>query len=85
MYDSADTAVIKKIHKQKKEITFYNLVRRKSYTLTYDGTTKLYDKYGSALSMEQVDEGDIVEITFLKEKRHWHPCKNRMTVLCTKK
>ena len=69
MYDSADTAVIRKIHKQKKEITFYNLVRRKSYTLTYDGTTKLYDKYGSSLSMEQVDEGDIVEITFLKEKK----------------
>lgn len=69
MYDSADTAVIKKINKQEKAITFYNLVRGKNYTLTYDGTTKLYDKYGSSVSMEQVDEGDIVEITFLKEKK----------------
>lgn len=69
MYDSADTAVIKKINKAKKSITFYNLVRGKNYTLTYDGTTKLYDKYGSSVSMEQVDEGDIVEITFLKEKK----------------
>ena len=64
-----DTAVIKKINKQDKSITFYNLVRGKNYTLTYDGTTKLYDKYGSPVSMEQVDEGDIVEITFLKEKK----------------
>ena len=69
MYDSADTAVIKKMNKQKQTITFYNLVRGKNYTLTYDGTTKLYDKYGSSVSMEQVDEGDIVEITFLKEKK----------------
>lgn len=69
MYDSADTAVIKKINKPAKSITFYNLVRGKNYTLTYDGTTKLYDKYGSSVSMEQVDEGDIVEITFLKEKK----------------
>ena len=69
MYDSADTAVIKKMNKQEKSITFYNLVRGKNYTLTYDGTTKLYDKYGSSVSMEQVDEGDIVEITFLKEKK----------------
>lgn len=69
MYDSADTAVIKKINKQDQSIIFYNLVRGKNYTLNYDGTTKLYDKYGSSLSMEQVDEGDIVEITFLKEKK----------------
>lgn len=69
MYDSADTAVIKKINKQENEITFYNIVRGKNYTLAYDGTTKLYDKYGSSVSMEQVDEGDIVAITFLKEKK----------------
>lgn len=69
MYDSADTAVIKKINKQDQAITFYNIIRGKNYTLTYDGTTKLYDKYGGSVSMEQVDEGDIVEITFLKEKK----------------
>lgn len=69
MYDSADTAVIKQINTKEKSIIFYNIVRGKSYTLTFDGTTKLYDKYGSSISMEQVDEGDIVEITFLKEKK----------------
>ena len=69
MYDSADTAVIKDINKSKKTITFLNLVKERSYTLTYDGTTGLYDKYGSAVSMEQMAEGDIVDITFLKSKK----------------
>lgn len=69
MYDSADTALIKKLNEKEKKITFYNLVKGRSYTLTYDGTTKLHDKYGSSLSMKQLKEGDIVEITFLKEKK----------------
>lgn len=69
MYDSADTALIKKLNEKEKKITFYNLIKDRSYTLTYDGTTKLYDKYGSSLSMKQLEEGDIVEITFLKEKK----------------
>lgn len=69
MYDSADTAVIKKISRSKEKITFYNLVRERSYTLDYDGTTGLYDKYGSSVSIEQVKEGDIVDITFLKGKK----------------
>lgn len=69
MYDSADTALIKKLNEKEKKITFYNLVKGRSYTLTYDGTTKLHDKYGSSLSMKQLAEGDIVEITFLKEKK----------------
>ena len=69
MYDSADTAVIKEINKSKQTITFYNLVRERSYTLNFDGTSGLYDKYGSSLSIEQIDEGDIVDIKFLKEKK----------------
>lgn len=69
MYDSADTAVIQKINESKDTITFFNLARERSYTLNYDGTTKLYDKYGSPLSMEQLGEGDIVDILFLKEKK----------------
>ena len=69
MYDSADTAVIKQINQSKETIVFYNLVRERSYTLNYNGATGLYDKYGSAISMEQVKEGDIVDITFLKSKK----------------
>jgi len=69
MYDSADTAVIKDINKAKNTITFFNLVRERSYTLNFDGTTGLYDKYGSAVSLEQMAEGDIVDILFLKSKK----------------
>lgn len=69
MYDSADTAVIRGMNKKDKTITFHNLIRGKNYTLNYDGTTEVLDKYGSSLSMDQVDEGDIVDITFLKDKK----------------
>jgi len=69
MYDSEDTAVIKDINKSKDTITFYNLVRERSYTLSFDGATGLYDKYGSSISMEQMAEGDIVDIRFLKSKK----------------
>jgi len=69
-YDSADTAVIVNIDTEQKNITFLNLIREKNYTLNYDGTSKLYDKYGESLSMQQVKEGDIVDVTFLKQKKH---------------
>ena len=69
MYDSEDTAVIRDINQSKETITFYNLVKERSYTLNFDGTTGLYDKYGSSISMEQMAEGDIVDIRFLKSKK----------------
>lgn len=65
-YDSADRAVIYEKNMEDKEITFFNLDVYKTYTLAYDGTSTLHDKYGNALSMSQVKEGDIVDITFLK-------------------
>ncbi len=68
-YDSADTAIITKIDESKKTITFYNYTVGKKYTLNYDGTTAYSDKYGQALSLAQVKEGDIVDITFLKSKK----------------
>lgn len=68
-YDSADTAVITKISESEKTITFYNYTVGKKYTLNYDGTTDYRDKYGQVLSLAQVEEGDIVDITFLKSKK----------------
>ncbi len=75
-YDSADTAVITKIDKSEKTITFYNYSVDKKYTLNYDGTTTYSDKYGQALSLAQVEEGDIVEITFLKSKKRLNTLKH---------
>lgn len=68
-YDSADTAVIVKINKEEESITFLNLTVSRNYTLQYDGTTVFSDKYGQPLSLEQIREGDIVDVTFLKSKK----------------
>lgn len=68
-YDSADTAVVTHINTEEKTITFYNYRVSKKYTLHYDGATGYADKYGQAMSLAQIREGDIVDITFLKSKK----------------
>lgn len=68
-FDSADTAIITKIDSLQSQITFFNIKISKKYTLNYDGATKFSDKYGQAMSLPQIEEGDIVDITFLKSKK----------------
>ncbi|MED9904531.1 MAG: PEGA domain-containing protein [Lachnospiraceae bacterium] len=68
-FDSADTAVIVKIDSEAKKITFLNLQVSRNYTLQYDGTTVFSDKYGQPMSSDQLREGDIVDVTFLKSKK----------------
>ena len=69
-YDSTDTAVLVKKDKKEKKVTLLNLNRSRTYTLSMDGTTHLYDKYGESVSLEQIAEGDIVDVSFLKGTRH---------------
>lgn len=69
-YDSADTAILVDRDEKENTVTFLNLDLGKRYTLSVDGTTRLYDKYGKGISMEQVQKGDILDITFLKSKKH---------------
>lgn len=64
-YDSRDTAVVISKNTEELTITFKNLELGKYYTLNYDGATAYYDKYGQALSLEQVRCGEIVSIDFL--------------------
>lgn len=68
-YDSADTALIMRIDNEEKTITFLNLDLNKKYTLSYDGTTVFADKFGEGLSISQIKEGDLVDITFLKSRK----------------
>lgn len=68
-FDSADTAVVVKINTDEKTITFLNLTVSKNYTLNYDGTTVFSDRYGQPMSISQIREGDIVDVTFLKSKK----------------
>lgn len=69
-YDSADTAVLVDINSADNTVTLLNLDLGKQYTLSVDGTTRYTDKYGKAISLEQLGEGDIVDVTFLKTKKH---------------
>lgn len=69
-YDSTDTAVLVRKDKKEKKVTLLNLNRSRTYTLSMDGTTHLYDKYGESVSLEQIAEGDIVDVSFLKGTRH---------------
>lgn len=69
-FDSADTTIVVQKKKEDNSVTFLNLNRGKYYTLSMDGTTHLYDKYGESISLEQINEGDIVDITFLKNSKH---------------
>lgn len=69
-YDSADVAVVEHVDTDKKEIRLFNLNVAKSYTLTYDGTTVFYDKNGQSLSARQIEQGVMVDVTFLKDRKH---------------
>ena len=69
-FDSADTALLVNKDKEENTVTFLNLELGKRYTLSYDGTTRLYDKYGESVSMDQLPKGSIVDVTFLKSKKH---------------
>jgi|GEM_PF-118410 len=69
-YDSADTAVIKSVDTSEKTITFRNHQTGKDYTLSYDNTSLIYDKYGRAISAALLDECSIVDVTFLSGSKH---------------
>ena len=69
-YDSADTAILVDRDEKEGTVSFLNLDLGKQYTLSVDGTTRFYDKYGDSISLSQVQTGDIVDVTFLKSKKH---------------
>lgn len=68
-YDSADTAILEKINETDETVTLYNTTAARNYTLSYDGTTYVSDKYGTAMSMAQMREGTIVNVNFLKSEK----------------
>lgn len=68
-YDSADTAVIVNIDEKENSITFLNLILGRHYTLSYDGATTILSKYEEGMSIAQLEEGSIVDVTFLKANK----------------
>ena len=69
-YDSADTAAIRSVDKEKREIRFRNHKTGRTYTLSYDNTSMMYDVRGTVLSASLLYEGQIVDVRFLKSTRH---------------
>lgn len=74
-YDSADTAVIVKKNETEKTVTLMNSVKGKKYTLKYDGTTTIYDKYKQPIALAQISPGDIVDVTFMKMQKRLNSIK----------
>lgn len=68
-YDSADTAVVMSVDQQNNSVTFMNMDAGRQYTLYYDGTTYVTDKYSGPMTISQIRPGDVVDVNFLKGKR----------------
>ena len=68
-YDSADRALLVEKDTEAQTITFQNLELGKRYTLYYDGATTYADKYGQPLSLAQLSEGQMVYVTFMKDRK----------------
>lgn len=68
-YDSADTAVVMSTDEQNKSVTFMNMSTGRQYTLYYDGTTYVKDKYDGPMTISQIRAGDVVDVNFMKGKR----------------
>ena len=68
-YDSADTAVVMEIDQENNCVIFMNMDTGRQYTLYYDGTTYIMDKYDGPMTMSQIRPGDVVDVNFLKGKR----------------
>ena len=69
-YDSSDTASIRSIDSENKEIRFRNHSTGKTYTLKYDNTSMMYDLRGTPMSARLLEEGQIVDVNFLKSSKH---------------
>ena len=78
-YDSVDTAVLVSKNVDEQTITFINQETGKRYTLNYDGATYFYNKYEETIALAQVEPGDIVEVTFMKERKRLNTLQKSTT------
>lgn len=67
--DSMDEAVIMSVDEEKNFIQFYNLTIGRTYTLSYDGTTGMKNKFGDEMVAGQFASGDMVRVTFIKDEK----------------
>lgn len=69
MADSIDEAVLIDVNEAKKELYLQNVETGKTYRLSYTGATTIQDKNGTELVIGQIQEGALLTVTFLHEKK----------------
>lgn len=67
--DSLDYAAIVKIDEKNQAITYKNIATGRNYTLSYNGATSMQNRFNEEIVAGQLREGDLVEVTFLKNKK----------------
>ncbi|MBQ9512906.1 MAG: PEGA domain-containing protein [Lachnospiraceae bacterium] len=69
-YDSADTATIVAVDFEQQLVRLFNHDRGRTYTLSYDNTSMIFDTNLQPLSARLLEPGTIVDLTFLKSTKH---------------
>lgn len=69
MADSLDQAVLISKDINHNKIKLQNLQTGRTYTLSFTSATSIQDKKGKELVMDQLEEGSLVTITFLREEK----------------
>lgn len=67
--DSLDECMIVEVNSEEGKIRFYNLEVARTYTLTYNTATSMKNRFGDELVSGQLAPGDMVSVTFYKEKK----------------
>lgn len=67
IFFSGATVIIESVKEQEQTIDVYVTDRNESRSFTYTGATTIQDKYGSAMSMAQLNPGDIADIKYNSE------------------
>ncbi len=67
IYTSEATAIVEAIDAESQSIKMFLTDRNESRVFAYTGATLVQDKYGSSMSMAQLNVGEIAEIKYNKE------------------
>lgn len=67
IYLSGATVIIESVKEEEQAIDVYVTDRNESRSFTYTGATTIQDKYGSGMSMAQLNPGDIADIKYNSE------------------
>ncbi|MDE7009442.1 MAG: hypothetical protein K2P07_14995, partial [Lachnospiraceae bacterium] len=64
IYTSNATVIVQEVDAQSQTVTVHMVEKNESRTFDYTGGTLVQDKYGSMLSMAQINPGDIADIQY---------------------